>query len=335
MVDSNDKVVGRREEAMHVDGARRKLLYKVAMAYYADDLTQEQIAQRFSLSRIKVSRMLQQARQERIVQISIIAPPDPKPDLERKLEARYGLDEVIVVSPGSDERQALARELGAAAAEYLARCLQGQETVAMSWGSTLRAVVDALPAQNWPEMRVVQITGGLGRPEAETHGADLTRRLAEAFNARPVMLSAPGIVTSKLVRDALMADPQVADALALAARADVALVGLGAPTPDAVVMQLGNILARTDIEQVKMQGAVGDIALRFFDEMGSPIAHEINDRIIGLDVAQIKRIPRVIGVAGGKDKLAVIRAAARGHLVSVLITDEVSAESLLEDKKTS
>ena len=319
---------------MPVDVGRRKLLYKIAMAYYTDDLTQEQIAQRFGLSRIKVSRMLEQARQERIVQISVISPQDPKPDLERQLEAKYGLDEVVVVTPISGS-QSMLRDLGAAAAEYLVRCLQGQETVAMSWGSTLRAVVDALPGENWPDMRIVQITGGLGRPEAETHGADLTRRMAEAFNARPVMLSAPGIVTNKLVRDGLLADMQVSETLALAARADVALVGIGAPTPDAVVMQLGNILSHKDIDNVKARGGVGDIALRYFDAEGHPIAYDMNDRIIGLDLDQIKRIPRVIGVAGGADKIQVVRAAARGRLVSVLITDEATASTLLEDVKTS
>jgi DNA-binding transcriptional regulator LsrR (DeoR family) len=317
---------------MTVDAVRRKLLYKIAMAYYSDDLTQEQIAQRFGLSRIKVSRLLEQARQERIVQIAVISPQDPKPDLERKLEAKYGLDEVVVVTPMSGP-QSMVRELGAAAAEYLVRCLQGQEIVAMSWGSTLRAVVDALPGENWPDMRVVQITGGLGRPEAETHGADLTRRLAEAFNARPVMLSAPGIVTSQLIRDGLLADTQVSDTLALAVRADVALVGIGAPTPDAVVMQLGNILSHDDIDEVKARGGVGDIALRFFDAAGQAVACEINDRIIGLDLDQIKRIPRVVGVAGGAEKLHAIRAAARGRLVTTLITDEGTAIALLEDEE--
>ena len=317
---------------MPLDAAKKKLLYKIAMAYYEDDQTQEQIARRFGLSRIKVSRLLQQARHERIVQITIVPPLDPKPDLERMLEAKYGLDEAIVATRGSEDDGSLVRELGASAADYLMRCLQGHEVVAMSWGSTLSAVVDALPAENWPELRVVQINGGVGNPEAKTHGADLTRRLAEAFNAHPVVLSAPGIVASKLVRDALLADPQVSELLALSAKADVALVGIGAPTAEGLVTQLGNILPPGDIEDLRGRGAVGDIALRFFDAHGRPVVHEINERIIGLDLAQIGRIPRVIGVAGGREKHSVIRAAARGRLVSVLITDEATANALLEDR---
>ena len=314
---------------MPVDSERRKLLYKIAMGYYEDGLTQEEIAHRSGLSRIKVSRLLDQARRERIVQISIIPAQDPKPELERRLEAIYRLDEVSVV--GLPTGAGLLRELGRAAAGYLMSRLQGGEVIGMSWGSTLRAVVDALPAESWPDMRVVQINGGLGRPEAETHGADLTRRMAESLGARPVMLSAPGIVASRMVRDALLADPQIAEPLALAARADVALVGIGAPTPDAVIRQLGALVSAAEIEAIKALGGVGDIALRYFDAHGRPVEHEINNRIIGLDLDQMKRLPRVIGVAGGSEKLEVIRAAARGRLVSVLITDEETAHRLLEE----
>jgi len=176
----------------------------------------------------------------------------------------------------------------------------------------------------------VPILGGLGRPEAETHGADLARRVAQAFGARPIVLPAPGIVASKLVRDALLADPHISGTLALGARADVALVGIGVPVPDSVVAQAGT-LAGEATGQLKALGAVGDIALRFLDGDGQGIEHEINDRIIGLDLDQIKKIPRVIGVAGGAEKFEVIRAALRGKIIDVLVTDDQTADKLLED----
>jgi DNA-binding transcriptional regulator LsrR (DeoR family) len=153
--------------------------------------------------------------------------------------------------------------------------------------------------------------------------------MAQAFGARPRLLPAPGIVTSKLVRDALLADPQISSTLALAARADIALVGIGRPTPNSVVMQAG-ILTEEEFGQLEARGAVGDIALRFFDANGSPVEHEINDRIIGLDLEQLRGIPRVVGVAGGEEKWGVVRAALRGELLHVLVTDEGTATRLLE-----
>jgi DNA-binding transcriptional regulator LsrR (DeoR family) len=191
---------------MAITADKKKLLYKIAKAYYEDGLTQGQIGKRFGLSRIKVSRLLQQARDERIVQIMITPPQDSNAELERKLEARYGLNEVVVISPSNYDKAVIVQELGPAAVDCLLRCLQG---------------------------------------------------------------------------------------------------------------------------------AVGDIALRFFDAEGQPVEHQINDRIIGLDLDQIKGIPRVIGVAGGAEKFEVIRAALRGEFIDVLITDDRIAARLLEDEKSS
>jgi DNA-binding transcriptional regulator LsrR (DeoR family) len=308
-----------------------RLLYKVAKAYYEDNLTQEQIGDRFDLSRVKVSRLLQQAREAGIVHIVIVPPAESNADVERELEARYGLDEAVVVIPPDHTKSAVVRKVGQAAADYLGRHLHGHEVLGLSWGNTLAAVVQALPPQRWPNMKVVQILGGLGRPEAETYGADLTHRLAQTLGARPRLLPAPGVVASQVVRDALLADPQIADTLALAAHADVLLVGIGSPADPASVVRQTHILTDEEFGQLGARGAVGDIALRFFDAAGQPIEHEIENRMIGLDLHQIKRVPRVVGVAGGPDKFEAISGALSGRLIDVLVTDDHTAARLLAD----
>ncbi len=304
------------------------LLYKIATAYYEDGLTQDQIGKRFGLSRIKVSRLLQQARQSRVVQISITQPPGSYGDRERALEKAYGLDEVVIVGPTRSAADTLLL-LGEAAAAYLARCLNDQRVLDISWGTTLLAVIDALAPQNFPDLRVVQMLGGLGRVESETYGADLTLRMAQTLGAKARLLPSPGIVGSQLVRDALLQDANIAETLTLAEHADLAIVGIGAPDRGTVLRQ-STILTDQEFQELLNLGAVGDIALRFFDGNGAPVQHSINERIIGLDLAQIQRIPRVIGVSGGAGKFEVIRGALRGQLVDVLITDEITAEQLLQ-----
>lgn len=316
---------------MPVDADRLKLLYKISKAYYEDKLTYEQIGKRFGFSRMKVSRLLEQARDERIVQIIITPPKNLNAELERKMEAKFGLDEAVIVSPsGYDEPQVVAEALGPATADYLLRYLQGNEVIGLAWGYTLLSVVDAIPATKKPGIRVVSTTGGLGRLEDETYGADLVRRMAQAFGGKPFTIPAPGIIRSREVYSALMGAPQVAEALALAEEADVALVGIGAPTPGSVVRRTG-ILTDQELEQLKECGAVGDIVLRYLDANGRPIEHEINDRIIGLHLHHVKEIPRVIAAAGGTEKFEVIRAVLRGKYIDVLITDDRTAARLLED----
>jgi DNA-binding transcriptional regulator LsrR (DeoR family) len=307
-----------------------RLLYKVAKGYYEDNLTQQQIGGRFGLSRVKVSRMLSRARTSRIVQISITPPLSSNVDLEREIETRYGLKEAVVITPSDYETNTIVSELGPVGAQYLLRCLQGNEIIAISWGNTLLSVVDALPTASFPQVRVVQIIGGLGELEAKIHGAELTRRMAQILGARPRLLHAPGIVKNKSVRDALVNDPQVSGTLKLAGSADVALVGIGAFQKDSTLSNT-RILTKTQTQALKEAGVAGDIALRFFDGNGAKIKTAIDSRIVGLGINAIREIPRIIGVAGGSSKIEVIRATMLGKLVNVLITDDQVALGLLRD----
>ena len=313
------------------DAGDDRLLVKIARAYYRDGLTQKEIGERLGLSRIKVSRLLREARERHVVEIRIISSEDAVIDQERALEARYDLDEVLIAEPLSRDPQDVRAALGETAAQCLVRGLCGDEVVSLTWGSTLLAVVDALMTQDWPKMRFVQALGGLGRPDADVYGVDLVHRAAQVFGAKARILPAPGIVASHEVRDALLCDPQVADTLALAAQADIALVGIGRPSPDSVVMQ-SQILTADEADELRAMGAVGDIGLRFFDAKGEPVLHELDERIIGLTLDETKALRRVIGVAGGEQKVEVIRAALRGGLINVLVTDDRTAQMLLAEE---
>jgi len=320
---------------MATDTEFNKLLHKVARAYYDDGLTQQQIGERFGLSRVKVSRLLRSAREERIVQITIAPPQSSNAEIEQQLEQRYGLKEALVVTPSSYAPAALVAELGPVAAACLTRGLQGNEVVAVSWGTAVLSVVDALQPASLPDVRVVQLIGGLGELEARTHGADLVRRMAQALGAKPRLIHAPGIVKDKAVRDALVMDPQVADTLELAGRADVALVGLGICAAGSTLLASGDTLTATEVQELRALGAAGDIALQFFDREGRKVSHPIHERIVGTGLETIKDIPRVIGVAGGKEKVTVIRAALCGGLINVLVTDDQTASQLLDPSGTS
>jgi DNA-binding transcriptional regulator LsrR (DeoR family) len=319
---------------MTTDTEFSRLLHKVARAYYDDGLTQQQIGERFGLSRVKVSRLLRNAREEKVVQITIAPPPSSNAEIEQKLERRYGLGEALVVTPSSYTPQVLVGELGPVAAACLTRGLQGSEVVAVSWGTAVLSVVDALQPASLPEVRVVQLIGGLGELEARTHGADLVRRMAQTLGARPRLIHAPGIVKDRVVRDALVLDPQVADTLELAGQADVALVGLGVLTPNSTLLANAKTLTAAEVEELRTCGVAGDIALQFFDGDGHRVGHPIHERTVGTSLETIKGIRRIIGVAGGPEKVAVIRAALRGSLINVLVTDDQTAGQLLDGDRT-
>jgi DNA-binding transcriptional regulator LsrR (DeoR family) len=312
-----------------IDPAASRMLFKIAQAYYSDGLTQKQIGDRYGLSRMKVSRLLKQARELQIVQITLYPMEPVHAKLEKCLEEKYGLDEAIIVTPDDDGPDAIRRALGYPAAECLLRSLHEKSSIVITWGSTLASVVDVLPVESWPEVQVVQGLGGLSGPGSPTNAVDLTRRIANRLRAKPLLLASPGYVGRKEVRDALMQVPAVVEVLRAAAASDIALVGIGAPTEDGVVFR-EQILEGGDLERLTAKGMVGDIALCFFDKEGRPVADEVSDRLVGLTLAQIRNIPRVIGVAGGEGKVNAIRGALLGKLVNVLVTDDKTAAMLLD-----
>ena len=315
---------------MTIDPDEHRLLYRIAQAYYSSGQTQQEIARRFGLSRPKVSRLLQKARDSHIVHITLVPPSGGLTDLEREVEERYALEEVVLVACSDpDNSDLVARELGAATADRLLRSLTEGSVVGLAWGRSILAMVDALPVQPVRDLTVVQVSGGLGPVGAVEHSTEVARRAAQKLGARLRLLPAPGIVSSVEAARALRADYQISEVLKLAAAADVAVLGLGVPAPDSVLLRDGSIITPEDLKSLYASGAVGDLALRYVDAGGRPVDLELNERIIGLTLAQIAKIPRVIGVAGGKAKRQIVLAALRAGVLDVLITDQATAESLV------
>ncbi|MCX7840998.1 MAG: helix-turn-helix domain-containing protein, partial [Anaerolineae bacterium] len=112
-------------------------MLQAARLYYEDNRTQAQIARALKTSRPTVSRLLQQARQEGIVQIRIVDPNSTHSALEEQLLAAFPLVEAIVVSVESDAVNVTRHRIGQAAARYLERTLQNGDRVGIGWGRTL------------------------------------------------------------------------------------------------------------------------------------------------------------------------------------------------------
>lgn len=306
----------------------KKLLFKIATAYYKNGLTQKEIADKFGLSRIKISRLLALAQREGIVQIKILEPEEPYADIEQQIEEKFGIDEVIICDEGKSEQETL-NNIGKLAANYLIDRLGGHEIIAVSWGTSLNAFVANLPLLNYPELRVVQMIGGLGEPDSPFHGADLVRRMAQAFGAKPRLVHSPGIVRNSGLCLELKEDIQVKETLDLARIADISVVGLG--SIDSGLMNDTPLLANTELQELKRLGVIGDISLRFFSRQGKILETPLDDRVVGISAPDMIKIPRKIGIAGGVRKKEVVQAALKANLINVLVTDSELAKELYDN----
>ena len=133
------------------------------------------------------------------------------------------------------------------------------------------------------------------------------------------------------MREVYLSDQHIQTAMGLFSKITLAFVGVGSPTSQTILTRDSSILTQEDLDDVVSHGAVGDIALHFIDRNGMLVPSEMDRRVVGIDLEDLFRVQRVVGVAGGPRKIEAIRAALRGKILDVLITDKLTAERLLQD----
>ncbi|MEV6312731.1 sugar-binding domain-containing protein [Streptomyces sp. NPDC051840] len=309
-----------------------RLLVKVARMYHERGVRQPEIAAQLNMSQPRVSRLLKEAVDRGVVRTVVVSPDGVHAELEDALAERYGLRDAVVIEaegPGIDVIPALA----AATATYLDATLKGGDTIGVSsWSATLLEAVKVMRARTPPVAReVIQLLGGSGSPEVQLHATRLTSRLAELTGAQPVFAPSAALVGSRELRDLLSREPAMADTMKAWSRLTVALLGIGSLAPSPLLRRSGNAITAEDQRHLGELGAVGDVCARYFDIDGEAVDAPFNDRIIGIEPDRLRAVDRRIGVAGGMDKVAAIRGAARGGWVNILITDVEVARELLRD----
>lgn len=282
-----------------------RLLTKVARMYHERGMRQPQIAEQLHISQPRVSRLLKRAAQLGIVRTTVVTPRGVHAEIEEQIEHTYGISEIVVVDPGdqANEQQVLPA-LGSAAAAYLETTLMGEERIGVSsWSATLLATVESMsPRPTQVADRVVQMLGGVGNVTAQTQATRIAGRLAQLTGATPVYLPAPGLLASGDMREMIVTDPNIESALAACEDLTMALVGIGSVQPSALLRESGNAFAESELPELQAAGAVGDVCIRFFNERGEHLRTALDERVLGISAATLRRVPRRIGVAGGARK---------------------------------
>lgn len=301
-----------------------------ARLYYEEGRTQAEVASELGVSRPTVSRLLQRARENGIVRISISDPFATDEALAQDLRRATGLAEVIVLPGSTTTRRLTRRRLGLAAALFLEEALHPGDLVGVGWGRTLYAVTQALDYSPKEGLRAVPLLGGLTQiaPSFQVH--EITRRIAEAFGGTWRPFYAPAIVEDPRAHASLMQSEDVQAVAREWLEMSLALVGIGnVAFVSEVEMLFAEYLDQRTKSRLREAGAVGDICMRFYDENGNPVEDGVRG-VIGVELEVLRNRPRVVAVAGGEEKAEAILGAIRGGYVKTLITDEAAARGVLD-----
>jgi DNA-binding transcriptional regulator LsrR (DeoR family) len=311
----------------HMNSISQHDLTKICYLYYKEGQTQEEISSVFGLSRFKISRLLKKARGTGLVSIQINLPADDLTEIEVKLAKKFHLKQSIVVKVNEFDDKTPALQIGEAGALYLSNIIHRCNILGVAWGRSLSYVVHNIRPVEVKGLIVVQITGGMGAIEG-TDAIALTMAFAQKLSAKAYIIQAPVIVRDRANRDAFLKEKQVREASEIARKADVAIFGIGLPSEDGLLSRAG-FLTKKNSAALEKAGAVGAICGRFFDIDGLPCRNELDDRIIGLNLDEFRKIQHKVAIAFTPRKVKAILAAMRGRYLDVLITDEKTALDLL------
>lgn len=309
---------------------RTSLLAFVAELYYVKGMDQSDIAQKIGVTRSMVSRMLTNARSRGIVEIRIHHPLQTEPILEEQLQKHYGIDTVSVITIHSHEDHAhLLAELGRAGASVLLRYVEPGISIGLAWGTTVSAVIDALDIQNAQPGKVIQLIGALGARNHEYDGHALVQRLADKLGSESHFINAPYLCKTAEIARAFMETPGIQETIEMGKHLDVALLGIGTTELSYSSYILAGYVQTSEIERLRLEGAVGDIAGNHFNINGTILHDGFTQRQLTIQSTDLLHTPIRICVAGGPGKTDAIIGALRSGLVTSLVTDSITARFIL------
>ena len=286
------------------------LMVKAAWYYYFENMTQQAIADRLSISRMRVIKLLETARQTGVIQFRLRSDGVGMVEQSRQLMEKYNLKDVFLI-PETDRDDAHPNEsIARAGAMYIADRLGDNACINVGYGDTLSRTLNHLATMVQSPVTCISLTGGVSNYLPNTRSG--------IFNARLYLMPAPLLASS----------PEMA--AAMSELSAFTLVGVGPITESATVFRTG-VLGPTDMFYLKMNNAVGDVLCHFLDRDGQLIPSPIEDRLISTPLERLREMPNVVGLAAGADKIEAIRAVLRGGYLDILITDEGTANLLLKD----
>jgi deoxyribonucleoside regulator len=300
---------------------------EAAWLYDHDGLNQNDIAERMRISRASVANYLNEARSRGWVRVFLDSHVFRHHRLAAALRNTYGLVEALVVPDDPSDPEGVGR-VTRAAADWLPRLLEPGDRLGVSWGATVYQMAQQVPQHPIPDLTVIQLLGS--RPAALGFAAEAcTAMLAQKLAGQCINLHVPLILSGKTLRDALCNKAVVKAQLDALATCNKTVLACGTCDAEAHVVRSG-ILSADEMAAYRDKGAEGVICARMIDAQGNPVVAEVEERMIGVTLQQMKGKDMALLVAAGAGRARSARAALVGGFVTHLATGTRIAEELLE-----
>ena len=313
-----------------------RLIYKVCSLYYEDDMRQQEVSDYLGISRATVSRMLQKGKESGIVRVEVINPVQFSYNkLEKALERKYGLKEVIVVeSSALDTKTESVSRMYERAALYLSQFFKDGDWIGVTMGHTLHNIVKTNRAfEKDKKLMVVPIVGGIGQStidKVDVQSNRIAQEFSRKFGGTYTQFLSPAVFSEQKAMEYFLKEKSISYIFDDFQKLDTLIMGIGIPQRVESTLVRAGYITGENLEKFARDGMAGDIALHFFDEDGATEKFRaFNDRVAGMPLEMMKKVRNRIGIAGGENRAEAIRGAIKGGFINMLITNIDAAEKLL------
>jgi DNA-binding transcriptional regulator LsrR (DeoR family) len=303
-----------------------------AELYYMQDWKMEAIGSKLNLSRSSVSRLLQMARDRGIVEFHINRADDQLRKTEEKIKAAFKINvRVIPVAENATGGERLDA-VGTETARQLGNFFRPGISIGLAWGSTISSVSRRMYQYPVGNSTVVQLNGaGNDHSTGLSYSGEILNQFGKNLGANVVHFPVPAFFDDPAAKEAMWRERSTKRILDIQQRIDLAIFGLGridSEVPSQVYA--AGYLERPDLDELKEENIVGDIATVFFREDGSWEDIALNKRASGPSLDQLRRTPKRVCVVSGPSKLLALQGALAGDFITDLFIDDITAEKLLE-----
>ncbi|MCU9612916.1 hypothetical protein OEV98_05050 [Caldibacillus lycopersici] len=245
------------------------------------------------------------------------------PELEDALESLLDVSQCIVVSGDSEESAWVKSELGRACLNSIKSHLKDENIIAVTGGTTMAAVADALtPDFGGKNLLFVPARGGIGT-DIKNQANTICEKMAEKSQADHMVLYVPDQVSEE-VYNSFIQEPSIRKVLGKIKSANILIHGIG----DALTMAKRRNTSEEDLQKIIQEKAVAEAFGYYFNENGD-IVHSV--QTVGLQLEDLEKISHIYAVAGGATKVKAIKAYMKfAPKHTVLVTDEVVTKSILK-----
>ncbi|MDZ5450652.1 sugar-binding transcriptional regulator [Labrys sp. ZIDIC5] len=308
---------------------RLRRIHRVLVMHYIEGLSQAEIAKRTGLSHPMVNRLVKEGHERGYVRIEVKSPRQDLFELEQALARESGLAEAMVVPTASDQDSVNLQAAGRSVADHILTVLRDGDTICVSGGVGVSAVIEALAPTRAYDVTVVPATGGVqGKHFVDVN--HLAAQLASKLQGRAFQIHAPIFAASRTERDVLMSLQSVGEVLDRARGARIALVGIGSVLSETSTYFSLHAPGAGGLDGLRQSRAAGELIAHLIDADGHLCDDPLNERVVALSPEELRAIPMTIGIAAGAHKAAPIAGILRGGYLDILATDEATGTHVLD-----